>query len=205
MRCSSLSVLAFALAVGTAMSASASEQPRDRPPDPKPKRKRPKTNPSTRTPPPDLAMADQREDERELDELIRRAVEEQDRSPAPAPFVGPPNPFRERDALASNAADEGPAPPFVGPPRPPVNQRPGVDLATARRMAPSLAQHLTRAGRANYDRRLVRTFQTRAGLIADGIYGGATRGALLYFQANNAPQPFFKPANTIPYNGPLPL
>jgi murein L,D-transpeptidase YcbB/YkuD len=51
----------------------------------------------------------------------------------------------------------------------------------------------------DYSRPLVKEFQTAAGIASDGIYGGTTRGALLYFGASRAPAPLFAPTSTVPY------
>jgi hypothetical protein len=77
----------------------------------------------------------------------------------------------------------------------------GYDPAAARRGARALAAHLKRAGRANYDRRLLEQWQRQAGLMPDRIYAGGTRGALLAYgvKSAEAPAPFFKPFETIPY------
>lgn len=78
----------------------------------------------------------------------------------------------------------------------------GYDPATARRSAKSVANHLRNKGRSGYDRRLLKAWQEDAGIAADGIYGGGTRGALLYYGATTAPSPFFKPTTTAPYTPP---
>jgi hypothetical protein len=46
----------------------------------------------------------------------------------------------------------------------------------------------------------MRAFQTAAGLKPDGVYGGGTRGALVYYGAPRAPAPLFAPTTTIPYS-----
>lgn len=98
--------------------------------------------------------------------------------------------------------DRPPVTPAAQSPSTPSKALEGYDPDSARRGAKSLASHLKRTGRAGYDRRLLRAWQTKAGLKSDGIYGGETRGALLYYGASDAPQPFFKPTNTIPYTPP---
>lgn len=75
----------------------------------------------------------------------------------------------------------------------------GYDPSKARSGARALANHLSRTGRTNYDRRLLKQWQTWAALKPDGLYGGKTRGALLYFGGKDAPQPFVKPTETQPY------
>ena len=73
-------------------------------------------------------------------------------------------------------------------------------------MAPGLARHLRRAKKAGYDRRLLRDFQVKAGLVPDRLYGGATRGALLYYGGKDAPAPFSRNRQgtfeTLPYTPP---
>lgn len=85
----------------------------------------------------------------------------------------------------------------------PSRPQPGFDPLGARKGSSSVANNLKRAGRAGYDRRLLKSWQTKAGLAADGVYGGATRGALMFFGVKDPPQPFFKGADgtlrTIPY------
>jgi hypothetical protein len=84
----------------------------------------------------------------------------------------------------------------------PVPPSDGFDAVAARRGARSLAAHLQRSGRSNYDHRLLKQWQKLAGLVPDGIYGGAARGALLHFGALNPPAPFFPPLMTVPYQLP---
>lgn len=116
--------------------------------------------------------------------------------PTPA---APPKPVPKPRAAPKPAPAPAPAPMPVAAPAPAPA---GYDPDGARKMAASLSQHLTRAGRPGYDRRLLRTFQTKAGIKPDGIYGGSSRGALLFFGASNAPAPFFPPLETVPYRGP---
>lgn len=115
--------------------------------------------------------------------------------PKPAPIKGRPAPIA-RPAPAQAAPQPAPAPARQSAPIPP-----GYDPAAARRMAPQLARHLQSKGRSGYDRPMVRSFQTKAAITSDGIYGGATRGALLYFgaPANDTPAPFFPPLATAVY------
>lgn len=74
----------------------------------------------------------------------------------------------------------------------------GYDPTTARKGARSVANNLTR-GIANYSRPLLKQWQRQAGLKPDGVYGGATRGALIHYGVKDPPRPFFPPTNTIPY------
>lgn len=78
----------------------------------------------------------------------------------------------------------------------------GYDPVKARAAARAVANHLKRSGRANYDRRLLAQWQRTAGIVADGIYGGGTRGALLHYGGTEAPPPFFAPTTTTRYVAP---
>lgn len=77
----------------------------------------------------------------------------------------------------------------------------GVDLRQARRLAPRVAEDV-RSRRYSYSRDRVREFQRAAGLAADGEYGGATRGALVYFGVSDAPSALFRPTATVRYTPP---
>lgn len=56
--------------------------------------------------------------------------------------------------------------------------------------------HLRRKGKAQYDRRMLKTWQTQAGLAADGLYGPATRGALIAFGQKDPPAVFYGTGTT---------
>ena len=132
--------------------------------------------------------------------IIRDAVNDVDSTTAPSRPSTKTAPSRPSTTTAPSRPST-----TTAPSRPSTTTAPapaGYDPDGARKMAPSLAQHLTRAGRAGYDRRLLRTFQAKAGIAPDGIYGGASRGALLAMGAPNAPAPFFPPLDTVPYRGP---
>jgi hypothetical protein len=77
----------------------------------------------------------------------------------------------------------------------------GYNPARARTLAKSLAQHIA-SKRYDYSRDLMKDFQRCAGIPMDGVYGGESRGALIYFGAANAPKPLFKPTETLPYVSP---
>lgn len=77
----------------------------------------------------------------------------------------------------------------------------GVDLRQARRLAPRVAEDV-RGRRYSYSRNRMREFQRAAGLAADGEYGGATRGALVYFGVSDAPPALFRPTATVRYTPP---
>lgn len=66
----------------------------------------------------------------------------------------------------------------------------GTDLALAKQTAAQVAAHLKQKGRDGYDRKVLKLWQTRAGLPPDGIYGRGTAAALKYFGAA-APAAFF--------------
>jgi murein L,D-transpeptidase YcbB/YkuD len=62
---------------------------------------------------------------------------------------------------------------------------------------------LTAKGQAyNYDRAAMKAFQIAAGLKPDAIYGGGTRGAMVFYGATRAPAPLYAPTTTIPYTPP---
>ena len=65
-----------------------------------------------------------------------------------------------------------------------------VDLAAARRMAGDVAANLRNKGKAGYDRKNLASFQEKAGITADGVYGPLAAAALKYFGAS-APAAFF--------------
>jgi hypothetical protein len=109
----------------------------------------------------------------------------------------------DEDALPAQQAPLDSVAPVAQPhgsPSAPGSQTPaGYDPAAARRGARALVNHLKRAGKANYDRRLLEAWQRQAGLVPDRIYGGSTRGALLHYGASDAPAPFFKPFDTVQF------
>jgi hypothetical protein len=115
-----------------------------------------------------------------------------------------PGEAHEPIPVAQAPIDLVPAPaslPSTSAPAPGPNLPAGYDPTTARRAARAIAAHLKRKGRAGYDRRLLEQWQRQAGLEPDRIYGGASRGALLFYgvPSIDAPQPFFKPTETIPF------
>jgi hypothetical protein len=75
----------------------------------------------------------------------------------------------------------------------------GYDPAKAKSRARALASHLAKKGPAGYSRAEVKSWQVQAALAADGIYGGSTRGALIYFGVPDPPRPFAAPVATLPY------
>lgn len=99
-------------------------------------------------------------------------------------------------------AAPAPAPPIASPPAvasaPAPVAPPGYDPALARQLAPQVASSV-RGKKYGYDRALTSRFQTAAGLTSDGLYGGGTRGALIYFGATQVPNPLFKPTATTQY------
>jgi hypothetical protein len=72
----------------------------------------------------------------------------------------------------------------------------GYDAAKARKMAGQVANHLRNAGRSGYSRPMLREFQRAAGIVVDGLYGGGTRGALVYYGAKTPPTPYFASRTT---------
>lgn len=106
--------------------------------------------------------------------------------PPPVAAVAPP------PDTAAPAAPQSSAKPFQQPPA-------GYDPAKARKMAKQVTANLDSKQRAGYSRPLLKEFQLAAGLEADGIYGGGSRGALIAYGIARPPQPFFKPTETAPY------
>lgn len=134
------------------------------------------------------------------------------RAPEPPPAVievappppPPPPPVDTSPALptppaplpvtsATNAPTAGPAAELSVPSSPP----PGFDAVAAAALAPAMAAQL-RSKQYDYSRPQLKSFQTAAGLTADGIYGNDTWGALLYF-TTDAPRALFKPTAPTPY------
>lgn len=75
----------------------------------------------------------------------------------------------------------------------------GYDPQKARAAARATAAHLAKKGPAGYSRPQLTTWQRQAGLSADGLYGGSTRGALIYYGVADPPRPFAAPTATLPY------
>ena len=70
---------------------------------------------------------------------------------------------------------------------------PGYSGVQATQKAQPTADHL-RTRKGKYDRAVLQSFQTAAGLKADGLYGPQTAAALKHFGAKNVPHPLFKGA-----------
>jgi murein L,D-transpeptidase YcbB/YkuD len=128
------------------------------------------------------------------------------RTRAVAELVGivlPPRPA----ATAAHPATPSPAPvPVHEPPPAPPGTSTSLDVTKAKALAAQVVanmRRLSKAQRYDYDRNTLKAFQLAAGLKPDGVYGGTTRGALIYFGQANAPKPLFAPTNTIPYQPPL--
>lgn len=68
---------------------------------------------------------------------------------------------------------------------------PGYDRAKAKARAKDVSAHLRKQGRA-YDKSILKSWQTQAGIDADGLYGPHSRNALAYYGATDAPAPFVK-------------
>ena len=100
-----------------------------------------------------------------------------------------------------------PPAPSPSPPAPvPMPSPATFNEAQARALAPRVAYNLRNRGSRRYDHDLLRRFQRAAGLDADGLYGGSTRGALIYFGVRNPPSPFVRTAGhgreTVTYQPP---
>lgn len=121
----------------------------------------------------------------------------------PAPV--PPEETVEAPAITPEqaAAPESAAVPAVTPPPP------GFDATQAGSLAHDLNRHLLARvkqygsqAKWHVDRKLIARFQAAAGINADGLYGGGTRGALVYYGQQNAPTPMWDPKATITYKPP---
>lgn len=88
-------------------------------------------------------------------------------------------------AAEQDSAESGERP--VPPPRGPRPNR-----AEATRLAPKVAGNIRRR-RYDYDRRLLRQFQLAAAIASDGVYGGASAGALRHYLGSAPPRPLFRP------------
>lgn len=86
----------------------------------------------------------------------------------------------------TQSAQVGPVPPA------------GFNPTSAKKLAKQVSANLDSKGQAGYSRALVKQFQTAAGIDADGLYGGGTRRALIFYGIPRPAQPFFKPTATPP-------
>lgn len=77
----------------------------------------------------------------------------------------------------------------------------GFNETLAKKLAPQVESNII-AKKSNYDRTLLKNFQTAAGIAADGIYGGGSAGALRYYLGHAPPKPLFKPTTEAPYTKP---
>jgi len=67
----------------------------------------------------------------------------------------------------------------------------GYSAQQAGMKAQPVADHI-RTRKGKYDRALLQSFQTSAGLKTDGLYGPQARAALVFFGAKNVPAALFK-------------
>jgi hypothetical protein len=105
------------------------------------------------------------------------------RRPAPAPAPTPKQ-------AAATAAARASLPQVPASAKASVPTPPGTNLPKAKKMAAQVAANVKK-GIKLYDRKLVKAFQTAAGLTPDGLYGPVCASALRYFGAV-APAPLFK-------------
>jgi translation initiation factor IF-2 len=75
----------------------------------------------------------------------------------------------------------------------------GYSPATARARARGIAAHLAKKGPASYSRAELATWQKQAALKPDGLYGGSSRGALIFYGVADPPRPFSAPVATLQY------
>lgn len=74
----------------------------------------------------------------------------------------------------------------------------GFNPQVAKQTANAVAVNITTRG-YSYSRDGLRAWQRAAGLTPDGVYGGGTRGALLFYGVPNPPRPLFAPTTTAGY------
>jgi len=89
-------------------------------------------------------------------------------------------------------------------PQPPPNAVKALDLA------PRVASDIFERGR-NYSRDMLAAFQAAAGIAADGLYGGQSAGALMFWLEQSGspliapPEPIFGAKAIQPYTPPVPI
>ena len=127
---------------------------------------------ATPAPPPEAVRA--------VQEVLDREANRQASDSAPAPDRRGDEVTAERPAPAPIPTDG----PRLAPP--PEGYNPTAARATAR----ALSDHLRSRGPRRVNRRLVSAFQRAAGIRVDGLYGGETRGALVYYGVENPPAAF---------------
>jgi len=84
---------------------------------------------------------------------------------------------------AALPVDVGPVPPS------------GFNPTSARKLAKQVSANIDSKAKL-YSRDLLKQFQTAAGIAADGLYGGGSRRALIFFGVPRPAQPLFKPTAT---------
>lgn len=132
-----------------------------------------------------------------------RAAREASRQDAPPPFVGPPRPIGPQRPPASvpgvatrpgrEQSTSAATPASRTRPQPPA----GYDRIKAANAAPDIARHIAQK-QHNYARKALKAWQIVAGVVPDGIYGPATREALVYYVGSQAPKALYKGSAT-PY------
>ncbi len=103
-------------------------------------------------------------------------------SPTPPGVIAPAAPPPVLVAPPDNA-QVGPMPPA------------GFNPAQAKSLAKGIAANIDTKG-SSYDRTRLKAFQLAAGLDNDGIYGGASRRALIFYGVPRPPAALFKPTAT---------
>jgi hypothetical protein len=137
-------------------------------------------------------------------------------APPPAPIVvptstlpasAPPPPLAATPAgvMPTSPAPTLPSVPALPAPEPTTTQAgqppAGFNPVSAKSQAARVVANLKK-GRDNYSRPTLSAWQRLAGIAADGIYGGASAGALAWYLQGTpdvAPRPFFKPTTVTPY------
>jgi hypothetical protein len=117
-------------------------------------------------------------------------------TPTPAPVATTPAPVRY-EPEASAPSPQSTAELQVAPVEPSALPA-GFDPLVAKRTAQAVSTNITTRG-YSYSRDGLRAWQRAAGLTPDGVYGGGTRGALLFYGAANPPRALFAPTTTVDY------
>lgn len=118
----------------------------------------------------------------------------------PTPYAWGPWVTRSAPAAPSSSTPAAPAPAApVAPVAPAVDVGPvppaGFNPTSAKKLAKQVAANIDSKG-VNYSQAQLKQFQTAAGIASDGLYGGGSRRALIFYGIARPPQPLFKPTAT---------
>ena len=131
---------------------------------------------------------------------LEQAREHEEEAPAPGtfedgtPVLNPPTPQPAPAPTPQPAPATTPQPAPATTPQPaPVTTPTPQDFnpSEASRLASAIASNI-RTKRYSYNRRGLAVFQRAAGLTPDGLYGGKSAGALVFYGVSPPPRPLFK-------------